>query len=115
VDTYHLSQDARLDALGDPTRRAILARLAAGPRAVGRLAEEFPVSRPAISQHLRVLREARLVTVRSAGNRRFYSLDPAGFAALRELFDQFWDAALAAFKQAVEQEPGEVSPEERGK
>jgi DNA-binding transcriptional ArsR family regulator len=110
VDAY---QDAQLDALGDPTRRAILARLLAGPRAVGKLAEEFPISRPAISQHLRILMEARLVTVRRAGNRRLYRLDPAGFAALREYFDQFWESALAAFKQGVEEEPEELSAEER--
>src|SRR5271163_4180428 len=81
VGTY---QDAQLDALGDPTRRAILARLIAGPLPVGELARDFPVSRPAISQHLRVLKQANLVTDRPEGNRRLYQLNPAGFEPVRE-------------------------------
>ena len=91
------------DALGDPTRRAIFERLADGPRAVGELAEELPISRPAVSQHLKVLKEARLVLDRPAGNRRIYQLDPGGVGVLRAQLDQFWSQALAAYKQAVEQ------------
>jgi DNA-binding transcriptional ArsR family regulator len=99
VQTY---QSFQLDALGEPTRRAIVERLLRGPLPVGRLADGLPVSRPAVSQHLRVLKEARLVTVHSAGTRRIYALDPAGFATLRDYLDRFWDAALAAFKEEVE-------------
>ena len=79
-------------------------RLLCGPVSVGRLAEEFPVSRPAISQHLRVLKEARLVTDKPQGTRRVYQLDPEGFANLRAYLDQFWDVALAAFQQKVEEQ-----------
>ena len=91
-----------MTALGDPTRRAIFERLGAGPRAVGELAEEFPVSRPAVSQHLKVLKDAGLVTDRKAGTRRVYQLDPQGVGALRAYFDEFWMQALTAFKDAVE-------------
>ena len=92
-----------LTALGDPTRRAIFERLADGPRAVGELARELPVSRPAVSQHLKVLKEAGLVTDRAAGNRRIYQLDPDGVGALRTYLDRFWNRALTAFKAAAEQ------------
>lgn len=90
------------DALGDPTRREIFERVAVRPRAVGELADELPVSRPAVSQHLRVLKEAGLVTGRPAGNRRIYQLDPTGVGALRAYLDEFWNQALASFKQAAE-------------
>jgi DNA-binding transcriptional ArsR family regulator len=93
-----------MDALGDPTRRAIFERLAGGPRAVGELASELPVSRPAVSQHLKVLKDAGLVVVTRAGTRRLYRLDPDGVGAVRAYFDAFWNQALAAFKAAVEQE-----------
>jgi len=93
-----------LDALGDPTRRAIFERLAEGPRPVGELAQGLPVSRPAVSQHLKVLKEAGLVVDEAAGTRRLYRLNPAGVAALRAYFDRFWDRALAAFTAAAEQE-----------
>jgi DNA-binding transcriptional ArsR family regulator len=99
VNTY---QDRQLDALGDATRRAIVARLIKGPTPVGELAREFPISRPAISQHLRILKQANLVVDRPAGNRRLYELNPDGFASLREYFDHFWTQALAAFKHRVE-------------
>jgi DNA-binding transcriptional ArsR family regulator len=99
VNTY---QEAQLDALGDTTRRAILARLLEGPMPVGKLARDFPVSRPAISQHLRILKQANLVVDRPAGNRRLYQLNPEGFDSLREYFDQFWTMALTAFKKEVE-------------
>lgn len=94
-----------MDALGDATRRAILERLLRGPLPVGELAREFPISRPAISQHLRVLKHAHLVLVRPDGNRRIYELDPAGVDALRAYFDRFWDHALASFKRAAEARP----------
>lgn len=92
----------QLDALGDPTRRAILERLLQGPQPVGELSRGFPVSRPAISQHLRILKQAHLVVDRPAGNRRLYELNPAGVDALRAYFDRFWDHALVAFKRAAE-------------
>jgi DNA-binding transcriptional ArsR family regulator len=91
-----------MDALGDPTRRAIFEQLRGGPRAVGELAENLPVSRPAVSQHLRVLREAGLVTERRQGTRRLYRLDPDGLEAVRAYFDQFWTQAFADFKAAAE-------------
>jgi DNA-binding transcriptional ArsR family regulator len=96
-------------ALGDPTRRAIFERLADRPRAVGELASELPVSRPAVSQHLKVLKDAGLVVDRAAGNRRIYHLNPDGVDALRVQLDRFWKKALAAYKQAVEQDTEEVS------
>ncbi|MEY2442285.1 MAG: hypothetical protein QOJ46_1711 [bacterium] len=98
-----------LTALGDPTRRAIFERLAERPQAVGELAGDLPVSRPAVSQHLKVLKEARLVVDRRAGNRRIYALDPEGVGAMRAYLDQFWNQALTAFKAAVEQTDEEVS------
>jgi DNA-binding transcriptional ArsR family regulator len=96
-------------ALGDPTRRAIFELLVEGPRPVGELASELPVSRPAVSQHLKVLREAGLVVDRPAGNRRIYEVDPGGVGALRDQLDRFWNKALAAYKVAVEQPTEEVS------
>ena len=89
-------------ALADPTRRAIFERLARGPRAVGELASEFPVSRPAVSQHLRVLKDAGLVADRRDGNRRLYRVDPRGVEAMRAYLDSFWNDALAAFQRAAE-------------
>jgi DNA-binding transcriptional ArsR family regulator len=89
-------------ALGDPTRRAIAERLAEGPLAVGEIAATLPVSRPAVSQHLKVLKDAGLVTDRPEGNRRIYQLDPRGLAALREQLDDFWTKSLGAFKSAAE-------------
>jgi DNA-binding transcriptional ArsR family regulator len=96
-------------ALGDPTRRAIFERLADRPRAVGELAGELPVSRPAVSQHLKVLKGAGLVVDRPAGSRRIYHLDPAGVGALRAELERFWNQALAAYKEVVEQNKEEVS------
>ena len=93
-----------MDALGDPTRRAIFERLANGPKAVGEIASELPVSRPAVSQHLKVLKQAGLVTDRAEGTRRLYQLNPQGLRDLRAYFDQFWDQALASFKEAAEKE-----------
>jgi DNA-binding transcriptional ArsR family regulator len=91
-------------ALADPTRRRVLEALASGPKAVGEIAASFPVSRPAISQHLKVLKDAGLVTDRPEGARRVYSIDPAGLGPLRAWLDQFWDVALEAFKAEVEQD-----------
>jgi DNA-binding transcriptional ArsR family regulator len=96
-------------ALGDPTRRAIFERLAERPRAVGELAGELPVSRPAVSQHLKVLKKAGLVMDRRAGTRRIYQLDPDGLGELRAQLDRFWTKALATYKQVVEQSNEEVS------
>jgi DNA-binding transcriptional ArsR family regulator len=100
VDTYGQA----LDALGDPTRRAILDRLRGGPKAVGQLAEELPVSRPAVSQHLRLLEAAGLVAARRDGTRRLYRLDPAGLDEVRAILDSFWSDALAAFAAAAQEE-----------
>ncbi len=91
-----------LTALADGTRRAIFERLAEGPLAVVELAEGFPVSRPAVSQHLRVLKEAGLVVDRQVGARRLYQLNPDGLGALRTYLNRFWDQALAAFAAAAE-------------
>ena len=93
-----------LNALGDPTRRAIFERLGRGPLAVGELARELPVSRPAVSQHLKVLKDAGLVIDRADGTRRLYQLNPTGLEAMRAYFDTFWNQALTAFKLAVEKE-----------
>jgi DNA-binding transcriptional ArsR family regulator len=93
-----------LAALGDPTRRAIFERLSTRALSVGELAELLPVSRPAVSQHLKVLKNARLVTVRSSGTRNVYAVDPKAVAAMRAYLDRFWDNAMAAFKKAVEEE-----------
>ncbi|MDQ2959926.1 MAG: metalloregulator ArsR/SmtB family transcription factor [Candidatus Dormibacteraeota bacterium] len=90
-------------ALGDRSRRAIVACLAERPRAVGELADELPISRPAVSQHLKVLKDAGLVTERAAGTRRIYRLNPVGVGALRDQLDTFWNRALAAYKDVVEQ------------
>jgi DNA-binding transcriptional ArsR family regulator len=105
VATY---QADRWTALGDPTRRQIFERLAERPRAVGELAHELPVSRPAVSQHLKVLKEAGLVLDRPDGTRRIYQLDPEGVGALRAELDRFWSNALAAYKEVVEQRTKEV-------
>ena len=90
-----------LTALGDPTRRAIFECLARGPRAVGQLASELPVSRPAVSQHLRVLKEAGLVADRAAGTRRIYQIQPRGVQAIHAYLDQMWGQALASFQEAA--------------
>jgi DNA-binding transcriptional ArsR family regulator len=94
-------------ALADPTRRAIFERLRAGPRSVGELAEGLPVSRPAVSQHLRVLREAGLVSERREGTRRVYRLEPAALGELRAYFEEFWTQALASYKEAAERKEDE--------
>ena len=98
--TYGLAP-AALSCLGDSTRRAIFERLAVRPAAVGELTEHLPVSRPAVSQHLRVMREAGLVTQTAQGTRRIYRLDPRGIGAMREWLDRHWASALAAFEDYV--------------
>ncbi|HSD49074.1 MAG TPA: metalloregulator ArsR/SmtB family transcription factor [Actinomycetota bacterium] len=98
-----------LDALGDPTRRRILEIVRDGALPVGRIASRLPVSRPAVSQHLRVLKEAGLVRDRHEGTRRVYAVDQAGLEALRAYLETFWDATLAAFKEAAE------APSEEGR
>jgi len=91
--------------LADPNRRLLMERLRRGPRAVGELARDLPISRPAVSQHLKVLKDARLVTDRPEGTRRVYQIDPHGLGEIRRWLDQFWDASLAAFKDEVESKP----------
>ena len=97
------NHEAVLVALADPTRRAIFERLSVSPSAVGELARGLPVSRPAASQHLRVLKTAGLVSDRADGTRRVYSVDPAGVAAIRDYFDQFWQRSLVRFAAAAKQ------------
>jgi DNA-binding transcriptional ArsR family regulator len=93
-----------MTALGDPTRQAIFDRLSDGPRPVGELAADLPVSRPAVSQHLKVLKDVGLVIDRQAGTRRLYQVDPAGLAILRSYLDGFWERSLAAFQAAANEE-----------
>jgi DNA-binding transcriptional ArsR family regulator len=101
-----------MTALGDPTRQAIFDRLSDGPRPVGELAADLPVSRPAVSQHLRVLKEVGLVLDRQAGTRRLYQVDPAGLAILRTYLDQFWERSLVAYQAAAHESEG-VEPDDR--
>jgi DNA-binding transcriptional ArsR family regulator len=96
-----------MTALADPTRRAVFERLRGGPQAVGEIARSLPVSRPAVSQHLRVLKTAGLVDERRSGTRRLYSVNGDGIAELREYLENFWQDALAAFKAAAESESKE--------
>ena len=98
-----MSYEKGISALDDQTRRLLLERLTGGPRSVGELAEGLPMSRPAVSQHLRVLREAQLVSERREGTKRVYRLDPQGLAQLRAYFEDFWARALADFKDTAEQ------------
>ena len=103
--------DEAWTALGDRTRRAIVECLAERPRAVGELADELPISRPAVSQHLKVLKQAGLVDERPVGARRIYRLNPTGVAALRDQLDTYWNRALAAYQEAVERPAGEGGTE----
>jgi len=96
-----------LDALHDTTRRTVLERLREGPKSVGEIANDLPVSRPAVSQHLKVLKDAGLVNDRSEGTRRIYHIDPKGLGAMRAWLDQFWDSALASFAAEVERQEKE--------
>jgi DNA-binding transcriptional ArsR family regulator len=101
VLTYR-SPGPALEALGDPTRRAIFELLVGRPQPVGQLADALPVSRPAVSQHLKVLKQSGLVFDRAEGTRRIYRVDPSGVAAMREYLDHMWDTALASFAATVE-------------
>ena len=103
-----------IQALGDPTRRTVFELLRTGPRSVGDLAHGLPVTRPAVSQHLRVLKEAGLVRERREGTRNFYSVNGDGLAELREYFEGFWDEALTAFKAAAENEGGDEDEPDDG-
>jgi DNA-binding transcriptional ArsR family regulator len=89
-------------ALADPTRRRVFEQLRRGPKSVGKIAAEMPVSRPAVSQHLGVLKKAGLVRDRAEGTRRVYYIDPHGLAAIRTWLDQFWEDALSAFQAELE-------------
>ncbi|MFR0354445.1 ArsR/SmtB family transcription factor [Streptomyces sediminimaris] len=115
METYQLAGGRALEALGDPTRRAIFESLVAAPRPVGELARLLPVSRPAVSQHLKVLKEAGLVADHADGTRRVYRVRPAGIAAIREYLDRMWGDALTAFAAAVEQDSeAEADREQEG-
>ena len=102
-----MAYETVMNALGDPTRRAVYERLRSGPRSVGEIAAGLPVSRPAVSQHLRVLKEAGLVAERREGTKRIYELSPRGLAELRAYFEQFWSKALDAYTTAAERKEGD--------
>jgi len=104
-----MAYENALAALADPTRRRVFERLRNGPHAVSEIARGMPVSRPAVSQHLKVLKEAGLVADRPEGTRRVYYIDPQGLGALRQWLDQFWDQALAAFQAEVERSEQETT------
>ena len=110
MDTYG---DAGLGLLGDPTRRAIFELLARRPSSVGELARQLPISRPAVSQHLRVLKDGGLVVSRAEGTRRVYRLNPDGVTALRAYLDRIWDQALTAFQKAAQATPVDPEQEDR--
>jgi DNA-binding transcriptional ArsR family regulator len=101
-----MTYDMALAALADPTRRRVFERLKSGPQSVGAIARRMPVSRPAVSQHLKVLKDAGLVADRPEGTRRVYFIDPSGLGDLRRWLDQFWDEALAAFSAELEADMG---------
>lgn len=103
---------AAFAALADPTRRRVLERLSGRPMAVGEIAAGMPVSRPAVSQHLKVLKEAGLVSDRQDGARRIYAIDPKGLGAMRAWLDQFWDAALLALKAEIERDADPANRED---
>ena len=109
MDTYG---DSGLGLLGDPTRRAIFELLARRPCSVGELAKQLPVSRPAVSQHLRALKDGGLVVSRAEGTRRVYQLNPAGLSALRAYLDRVWDVALTSFQKAAEAAPDDLEQEQ---
>jgi DNA-binding transcriptional ArsR family regulator len=109
-----MAYDTALAALADPTRRQVFERLRSGPQAVGAIAHGMPVSRPAVSQHLKVLKEAGLVTDRPEGTRRVYYIDRHGLGALRGWLDQFWDQALMAFQAEVETAAGHANDTSTG-
>jgi len=115
-ETFDAGFDAGFTALGDPTRRAIFDRIARAPAAVGEVAAELPVSRPAVSQHLKVLREAGLVTETAQGTRRIYRIDPRGIGKMRDWLDRHWAEALSAFRDFAEKaDPQKEETEEKPK
>lgn len=101
---YQMDGGRALEALGDPTRRAIFEQLVGRSRSVRELADDLPVSRPAVSQHLKVLKRSGLVADRAEGTRRIYRVEPSGVAAMREYLDRMWGTALTAFAAAVEED-----------
>ncbi len=105
--------NAAFAALADPTRREVFERLAHGPRSVGEIAQGLPVSRPAVSQHLKVLKEAGLVSDRQDGARRIYAIDPKGLGAMRAWLDRFWESALISLKAEIEKDPAEEGDDDR--
>lgn len=107
-----MSSQNAFAALGDPTRRTVFERLARGPRSVGEIAKGLPVSRPAVSQHLKVLKQAGLVTDQAEGTRRVYRVDPKGLGQIRTWFNQFWETALLAFQAEVERDGPESGSED---
>ena len=113
MSTHQTDLARAFAALADPTRREVFERVAARPRAVGELAADLPVSRPAVSQHLKVLSDAGLVTVDADGTRRIYRLDPQGLAGLRDYLDGFWRRSLASFKRAAETDPSTRAAQEQ--
>lgn len=115
METYQLDGGRALEALGDSTRRAIFEDLVVGPKSVRELADALPVSRPAVSQHLKVLKRSGLVVDRAEGTRRVYRVRPEGVAAMRAYLDRMWDTALNAFAAAVEQDADNGSEPEEGR
>jgi DNA-binding transcriptional ArsR family regulator len=113
VTAYREASPEPWDALGDPTRRAIFRRIARSPCAVGEIAKAMPISRPAVSQHLRILKEAGLVSDRAEGTKRIYAVDVSGLARLRSDLDHFWTGALASFKAVVERNDVERNDKEK--
>jgi DNA-binding transcriptional ArsR family regulator len=103
-----MTYGSALAALADPTRRKVFEQLRSGPQSVGKIAQGLPVSRPAVSQHLKILKEAGLVEEEAQGTRRVYHIDPKGLGALRAWLDQFWDLALDAFRAEVETQTDET-------
>jgi DNA-binding transcriptional ArsR family regulator len=108
------NQDRQLDALGDPTRRAVLKLLRGGPMPVAAIAKKFPISRPAISQHLRVLKDAGLVTDTAVATQRLYQINPDAFVSLRAYFDDFWSVALSDFKKRADARQTKATKRRRG-
>ena len=108
-----MTYGSALQCLGDPTRRRVFERLRAGPQSVGALAKGMPVSRPAVSQHLRALKDAGLVNEHAEGTRRVYYIDPDGLGSLRRWIDEFWDSALQSFKREVEKPAAPIGRKKR--
>jgi DNA-binding transcriptional ArsR family regulator len=115
VPAYEEPRPDPWDALGDPTRRAIFRRIADSPCAVGEIARAMPISRPAVSQHLRILKDAGLVSDRAEGTKRIYTIDVGGLARLRADLDAFWTGALGAFKAAAEKDSNEEDEDQQEK